>query len=143
MNTTYSEEMRPPKELFSRQWFDLWNDYHPFPTYDRIDQTKRKLENLEIKLRIKRRGDNSPGYVQDLLIDTVTLLNSYIGLWEATKPTSGVSPHITMIYPHNKRVMSTWEEIVLGGVQRDGVCLSMLSPQCVEWLNRLSHWVSE
>ena len=144
MNTEYSAEwIRPPKELFSREWFDLWNDYRPSPTYDRIDETKRKLENLEIKLRIKRRGNTNPGYVQDLLIDTVTLLNSYIGVWEATKPTSGVSPHITMIYPHNKRVMSTWEEIVLGGVQREGVCLSMLSSECVGWLNRLCNWVSE
>ena len=151
MNTAYSEELRPPKELFSREWFDLWNDHRPSPTYDRIDETKRKLENLEVKLRIKRRGDTNPGYVQDLLIDTVTFLNSYIGVWEAMFPKPAITPlyapafppHVTMIYPHNKRVMSTWEEIVLGGVQRDGVCLSMLSSECVEWLNRLSHWVSE
>ena len=146
MNTEYSEELRPPKELFSREWFDLWNDHlnhRPSPTYNRIDQTKRKLENLEIKLRIKRRGNTNPGYVQDLLIDTVTLLNSYIGVWESTKPTTGVPHHITMVYPHASRVMSTWEEIVLGGVQRKGVCLSMLSPQCVEWLNTISDWVSE
>ena len=143
MNTAYSEELRPPKELFSREWFDLWNDHRPSPTYDRIDETKRKLENLEKGLRIKRRGNTNPGYVQDLLVDTVTLLNSYIGVWEATKPTTGVPPHVTMIYPHASRVMSTWEEIVLGGVQRKGVCLAMLSPECVEWLNRLCHWVGE
>ena len=144
MNVAYSEELRPPKELFSRQWFDLWNDCRPSPTYDRIDETKRKLENLEIKLRIKRRGDTNPGYVQDLLIDTVTLLNSYIGVWnvEMANPFPLVWD-IGMTYPHNKRVMSKWEEIVLGGVQRKGVCLSMLSPQSVEWLNTISHWVSE
>ena len=140
---TYSEELRPPKELFSREWFDLWNDHRPSPTYDRIDETKKKLENLEKGLRIKRRGNTNPGYVQDLLVDTVTLLNSYIGVWEATKPTSEVPPHVTMIYPHASRVMSTWEEIVLGRVQREGVCLSMLSSECVEWLNRISHWVGE
>ena len=144
MNTAYSEEMRPPKELFSREWFDLWNDYRPSPAYNRIDETKRKLENLEKGLRIKRRGNTNPGYVQDLLVDTVTLLNSYIGVWETTKShTTGIPHNITMIYPHDGRVMSTWEEIVLGGVQRKGVCLSMLSPECVEWLNRLCHWVSE
>ena len=146
MNTEYSAEwIRPPKELFSREWFDLWNDYRPSPTYDRIDETKRKLENLEIKLRIKRRGNNNPGYFQDLLVDTVTLLNSYIGVWESTKfvTPSNLPHHITMVYPHASRVMSTWEEIVLGGVQREGVCLCMLSSECVEWLNRLSHWVSE
>ena len=146
MNTEYSAEwIRPPKELFSREWFDLWNDYRPSPTYDRIDETKRKLENLEIKLRIKRRGNNNPGYIQDLLVDTVTLLNSYIGVWESTKLQTLTirHSHCKMIYPHKSRVMSTWEEIVLGGVQKEGVCLSMLSPQCVEWLNRLCHWVEE
>jgi hypothetical protein len=152
MNTEYyAEWIRPPKELFSREWFDLWNDHRPSPTYDRIDETKRKLENLEIKLRIKRRGNNDPGYVQDLLVDTVTFLNSYIGVWQSTSLKPAITPlyvpafppHVTMIYPHASRVMSTWEEIVLGGVQRDGVCLSMLSSECVEWLNRLSHWVSE
>ena len=145
MNVAYSEEMRPPKELFSRKWgYIVWGDNSSRPPlYGRIDETKKKLEDLEIKLRIKRRGNTNHGYVQDLLVDTVTFLNSYIGVWEATKPTSGVSPHITMIYPHNKRVMSTWEEIVLGGVQREGVCLSMLSSECVGWLNRLCNWVSE
>lgn len=153
MNVAYSEEMRPPKELFSREWFDLWNDSRPSPTYDRIDETKRKLENLEKGLRIKRRGDTNPGYVQDLLVDTVTLLNSYIGVWNVYKnETVGTKGYvrttswqweIKMIHPHNTRVMSTWEEVVLGGVQREGVCLCMLSSECVEWLNRLSHWVSE
>ncbi len=141
---TYSEKLRPPKELFSREWFDIWNDCRPSPTYDRIDETKRKLENLEIKLRIKRRGNNNPGYVQDLLVDTVTLLNSYIGVWNVEMANSfPLVWDIGMTYPHNKRVMSTWEEVILGGVQRQGVCLSMLSPECVEWLNRLCHWVSE
>ena len=130
MNTAYSEEMRPPKELFSREWFDLWNDHRPSPTYDRIDETKRKLENLEKELR--KKIWKSGGYTQDLLVDTVTLLNSYIGVWQTNIVFA--EWEIQMVYPHNKRVMSNWEEVVLGGVQRKGVCLSMLSPQCVEWL---------
>ena len=139
MNTAYSEEMRPPKELFSREWFDLWNDHRPSPTYDRIDETKRKLENLEKELR--KKIWKSGGYTQDLLVDTVTLLNSYIGVWQTNIVFA--EWEIQMVYPHNKRVMSNWEEVVLGGVQRKGVCLSMLSPQCVEWLNTVSDWVSE
>ena len=147
MNTAYSEELSPPKELFSREWFDIWNDYHPFPTYDRIDQTKRKLEDLETKLRQKiwKRGG---GYKQDLLVDTITLLNSHIGVWQATKlhtPSniSPITPPITMVYPHTSRIISTWDEVVLGKVQRTGVCVAMLSPECVEWLNTISDWVSE
>ncbi len=143
MNVAYSEELSPPKELFSREWFDLWNDHRPSPTYNRIDETKRKLEELEVKLR--KRIWKSGGYTQDLLVDTITLLNSYIGVWESTKfiTPSNLPRHITMVYPHNNRVMSTWEEIVLGGVERNGVCLCMLSPECVDWLNGLCHWVSE
>lgn len=150
MNTAYSEEMRPPKELFSRQWFDLWNgDIKTNPWHDRIDETKKKLEDLEIKLR--KKIWKSGGYTQDLLVDIVTFLNSYIGVWQSTflKPAitplyaPAVPPHVTMVYPHDTRVMSTWEEVVLGGVQRDGVCLSMLSPQCVDWLNTISDWVGE
>lgn len=142
MNVAYSEEMRPPKELFSREWFHIWNEENN-SFHVRIDETKKKLENLEVKLRKKIWG--SGGYKQDLLVDTVTFLNSYIGVWQSNKfiTPSNLPRYITMIYPHASMVMSTWEEIVLGGVQRDGVCLSMLSSECVEWLNRISHWVGE
>jgi len=139
MNTAYSEELRPPKELFSREWFDLWNDHRPSPTYDRIDETKRKLENLEKELR--KKIWKSGGYTQDLLVDTVTLLNSYIGVWQTNIVFA--EWEIQMVYPHNKRVMSNWEEVVLGGVQRKGVCVAMLSSECVQWLNRISHLVRE
>lgn len=154
MNTAYSEELSPPKELFSREWFDASNhlDLLRFRT-NRIDETKKKLENLEKELRIKRREDNSPEYVQDLLIDTVTL-NSNIGVWNVYKNetvdtkgyirTTSWQWEIKMIYPDNTRVMSKWEwELVLGKVQREGVCLCMLSPQCVEWLNTVSDWVGD
>lgn len=144
MNTAYSEEMRPPKELFSREWFDLWNDHRPSPTYDRIDETKRKLENLEKELR--KKIWKSGGYTQDLLVDTVTFLNSYIGVWQSNKfiTPSNLPRYITMVYPRNtSRIMSNWEEVVLGGVQRNGVCVAMLSSECVHWLNRISHLVRE
>ena len=150
MNIAYSEEMRPPKELFSREWFDLWNgDIKTNPWHDRIDETKKKLEDLEIKLR--KKIWKSGGYTQDLLVDTVTFLNSYIGVWQSTKlDTPSNLPHyITMVYPHNTSwqlkpiELPKWEEVVLGGVQREGVCVVMLSPQCVEWLNEISHWVGE
>lgn len=147
MNTTYSEEMRPPKELFSREWFDASNhlDLLRFRT-SRIDETKKKLEDLETKLRQKiwKRGG---GYTQDLLVDTITLLNSYIGVWNVytddniryIKTKAQLDKlEIKMIHPDNTRVMSKWEEVVLGGVQRTGVCVAMLSPHCVDWLNKIS-----
>ena len=147
MNVAYSEELSPPKELFSREWFDAWDAADPWEYRTaRIDETKKKLEELEVKLR--KRIWKSGGYTQDLLVDTVTFLNSYIGVWQVTKffpPGSNLpSRHIGMVYPRDtSRIMSNWEEVVLGGVQREGVCLSMLSSECVEWLNRLCNWVSE
>ena len=151
MNIAYSKEMRPPKELFSREWFDASNHLDLLTFRDsRIDETKKKLENLETKLRQKIWKNG--GYKQDLLVDTVTLVNTYIGVWNVhsdnniryiqTKAQLD-KLEIKMIHPHNTRVMSKWEEVVLGKVQRTGVCLCMLSPQCVHWLNRISHWVSE
>lgn len=144
MNTAYSEELSPPKELFSREWFDAWDAADPWEYRTaRIDETKKKLEELEVKLR--KRIWKSGGYTQ-LLVDTVTFLKSYIGVWQSNKfiTPSNLPRYITMVYPRNtSRIMSYWEEVVLGGVQRNGVCLVMLSPQSVEWLNTISDWVSE
>ena len=151
MNTTYSEELRPPKELFSREWFDTW-DAAAWDAADpweqrtaRIRQTKKKLEELEKELRTKIwKGGR---YTGDLLVDTVTFLNSNICVWRTMKnfTSSNFPYHIEMIYPRNNgaRYMSMWEEVILGGVQREGICLSMLSSESVEWLNRLCDWVSE
>ena len=145
MNVAYPKWMKPPKELFSRQWgYIVWGDNNSRPPlYGRIDETKKKLEDLETKLRKKIWKDNR--YVEDLLIDTITLINTYIGVWESTKfiTPSNLPHHITMIYPHISRVMSKWEEVILGGVQREGVCLCMLSPEAVQWLNKVSNWVGE
>ena len=149
MNTAYSEEMRPPKELFSREWFHIWNEENN-SFHVRIDETKKKLENLEVKLRKKiwKRGG---GYKQDLLVDTVTMLVAYVGVWK----TNIVNNHglsfgmeFQMIYPqNNKNEIMTWEEIEFGWMGREtvkeGFCIYMLSPQCVEWLNTLCDWVSE
>lgn len=148
MNIAYSEEMRPPKELFSREWFDTWDASGKWEQRignNRIDVTKKKLEKLETKLR--KKIWKSGGYTQDLLVDTVTFLNSYIGVWQSNKfiTPSNLPHYITMVYPHNTSPieLSRWEEVVLGGVQREGVCVVMLSPQCVDWLNTISDWVGE
>ena len=152
MNVAYSEELSPPKELFSREWFDASNhlDLLRFRTA-RIDETKKKLEDLETKLRQKiwKRGG---GYKQDHLVDTITLLNSHIGVWNVYTDDNIryiqtraqlERLEIKMIHPDNTRVMSKWEWLVLGKVQRTGVCVAMLSPQCVEWLNTVSDWVGD
>lgn len=150
MNMAYSEEMRPPKELFSREWFDSSNhlDLLRFRT-SRIDETKKKLEELESKLR--KKIWKSGGYTQDLLVDTVTLLNTYIGVWNVhsddnIKYIQSLSQldrlKIQMIHP-GKWFMPKWQKDVMGAVQRTGLCLIMLSPQCVEWLNTISEYVTE
>lgn len=153
MNTSYSEEMKPPKELFSREWHEAlplyWDSTSQELVHCRIDETKKKLEDLKTKLRKKiwKTGD----YTQDLLLDvsgTVTLLNSRIGVWQITKSFPSNLPHrnITMVYPRDVSPpieLLRWEEVALGGVQREGVCLVMLSPQCVDWLNEISHWIGE
>lgn len=147
MNTAYSEELSPPKELFSREWYKAWDAADPWEHRTRrIDETKKKLEDLEVKLRKKIWKSPYGGGGQDLLVDTVTFLNSYIGVWQSNKfiTPSNLPRYITMVYPRNtSRIMSNWEEVVLGGVQRNGVCLCMLSPQCVDWLNTISDWVGE
>lgn len=146
---TYTE---PPKELFSRQWYNLWNDIEETnPWFTRIRETKKKLEDLETKLRIKQNwyptGLRTPKEDEpsgDFFIDTVSLLNSHIGVWHSTifLTPSNLPHYITMLYPDTNRVIQTWDELVLGGVKRDGVCLIMLSPECVEWLNWVSDWAS-
>jgi len=144
MNVAYSEEMSPPKELFSREWYKSWDAADPWEQRTgRIHQTKKKLEELEKELSTKIwKGGR---YTGDLLVDTVTFLNSYIGVWRTTKKftSSNFPHHIERIYPRDNgpRVMSMWEEVILGGVQREGICLSMLSPQCVEWLNEVAKLV--
>lgn len=145
-------KIEPPKELFSRDWFEsstwykAWDAASREVVHRRIDETKKKLEDLETKLR--KKIWKSGGYTQDLLVDTVTFLNSYIGVWQATKfvTPSNLPHYITMVYPRNYTSpieLSIWEEVVLGGSQREGVCLVMLSPQCVDWLNEISYWVGE
>lgn len=145
---TYSEELRPPKELFSREWFHIWNEENN-SFHVRIDETKKKLENLEVKLRKKIWG--SGGYKQDLLVDTVTMLGTYVGVWKTNIVNNhglSVGMEFRLIYPRNNTTeMLTWEEIEFGGLGRgavkEGVYIFMLSPESVEWLNRISHWVSE
>lgn len=141
---------KPPKELFSRQWYDLWNDIEETnPWFARIRETKKKLEDLELKLRTKLHWNpilshlTTPKEVQSFFIDTVSMLNSYIGVWQSTKfiTPSNLPHYITMKYPDTNRVMEVWDELVLGDVKRNGVCLTMLSPECVEWLNWVDEWV--
>lgn len=148
MNMTYSEELRPPKELFSREWYKAWPAADPWGhRINRIDETKKKLEDLKTKLSAKLIIDYGPAYVGDHLLDTITLLNSQIGVWKSivSKWYTPSNPphHTTMVYPRSTTPIefSIWDELVLGGVQREGVCVVMLSPQCVEWLNNISNWV--
>ena len=160
MNMTYSEEMRPPKELFSRQWgYIIVNEPHSRPPlYGRIDETKKKLENLETKLRkkidkLRKKIDwRDIDCTGDLLVDTVTLLSTYIGVWEIrwrimiSTPSSWETQKIYPIpYTPSRRkiVGEDMSKVVLGDVEREGVYLVMLSPQCVEWLNMISDWVGE
>lgn len=151
MNIAYSEEMRPPKELFSREWYTAWDAADPWEhRTNRIDETKKKLKDLETKLSAKLIIDYGPAYVGDHLLDTITLLNSRIGVWWSTNrlivTPSNLPYLIRMVYPRDvspPNELLKWEEVVLGGVQREGVCVVMLSPQCVDWLNEISDWVGE
>lgn len=152
---------KPPKELFSRMWFGPNDGAEPWKQRNaRINKTKKKLEDLELKLRIKLHWNPFPSHLHPpkevqsndgkFFIDTISLLNSYIGVWESTKfltpsnlPYSILPYSIKMLYPDTNRVIQTWDELVLGGVKREGVCLTMLSPECVEWLNWVSDWANE
>ena len=137
----------PPKELFSRQWFDAWDTLDPweYRTW-RIDVVKKKLEELEVKLSTKIRK-NGGYHTIDLLVNTVTLLNSNIGVWNVrtngTSRTTAYRWEMIMRHPHNSKIMSKWDETILGGVQREGICWILLSDEAVKWLNDVAHWVGE
>ena len=152
MNMAYSEEMIPPKELFSREWYEAstwykaWDAASREVVHHRIDETKKKLEDLETKLRKKIWKSPYGGGGQDLLVDIITLLNSHIGVWEmrwkimVSMPSSWKTQ---MAYPQRKKIGKSMSNVVLGGAQKDGVCVAMLSPECVDWLNIISDWVGE
>jgi len=148
---TYSEELSPPKELFSREWFATLGAKDPWEyRTHRIDETKRKLEDLETKLRTKIWKGG--GYTQDLLVDTVTRLNVHIGFWRVDylDGWDGALKGV-MVWPrrneNNEVWVSEWEEAKefggMGKERRTGVYMVMLSSECVHWLNTLCHWVSE
>ena len=151
MNIAYSEELRPPKELFSREWFDTWGDTNSWlPRLRRIDETKRKLEELETKIR--NNANRLTKGTRTLSLDISSNLKFGIGVWNAysedTITTNGYVKKTetqfktNMIYPDHTRPTES-NNWILGDTKRNGVCLIMLSPEAVQWLNRVDKWVSD
>lgn len=147
MNIEFSEKMKPPKELFSRTWYNDWDISDPWEyRLRRIDETNKKLKNLETKIR--NNSNHLTDGTRNLLIDTVSISQLGIGAWnvysEDTITTNGYVKKtesqfkINMIYRDRTRVLDTWSYGILGDNKRVGVCFVLLSPEYVEWLNKIS-----
>ena len=138
MKTAYSEEMRPPKELFSRQWyhkdgFEITTiDPRREDIYYRVDSLRSKLEKLESAL--KEVGD-----MKDILYK-VEWIRVNIGVWSTIKH-RGECNNALLIYPKKKRSTGGWNESMFGKEKKEGKYLVMASPECVEWLNEVSKLV--
>lgn len=130
----------PPKEIFSRQWYDesgfgmtmLRDDLYP-----RMDALCKKLTDLELALRrIHHTGGDSIFMAREKVWWVERAIGVYrvdnVGRAEKVYPKT---------YVHS--VATKWNDLILGKEKKFGVVLVMLSPQCVEWLNTLSDWVSE
>lgn len=149
---------KQPNELFSRHWFHIWNETrYPDGVHDRIDSLRKRLDELEIRLRKIRlrkfgaspNGGNKP-ISQSSALATAGWLRTYIGVWqintEADLPLQKTKGEIRMIYPHNAQVMTAWNVEVMGEPNWDDskkCCLIMLSDEAVKWLNEIAHWLEK
>lgn len=163
MNDAYSEEMAPPKWMFSRTWWTIygtWSSERESPWFyynDRIDKIKRKLEDLKTKLMYKKGGNHSYSSGHDLLIDTIEMLITYIGIWKvALGSNTPRTVEIKMLYPDEKQRMPECMGVCVMGEKFSienktlsledhisNVCVVMLSSECVEWLNMVSDYIGE
>lgn len=149
-------KIEPPKELFSRQWYDkdgfgmtMLRDN----LFHRVDSLLNKLKELR-RLRLWEDNSDNAFYViykgkhteDDIRIDvTLETLQHHIGVWHLTydhtfKGDLGWKP--VMSYPNGGRSMGARNiEMVLGKGAKEGRYLVMASPECVHWLNEISKLV--
>ena len=118
-------ELIPPTEdFFSHQWYDRLGFGTAMITddlYSRIDSTRRKLNELEIKLQQRL---DSERYNPDLrsFLDRVNWLHGYIGIWtthsdewnaEMVYPLRKGHPHGKQLYHNGPKSYSVKEKKVM------------------------------
>lgn len=137
-------ELIPPTgDFFSYQWYERDGFGMSMITeglYSRIDSTRKKLTELEIKLS-RRLGRNPYSPELRSFWDRVGWLRSYIGVW--TTDSDEERWNAEMEYPQSKQVISVWPEDLFGERKEGKLVLILLSSSSITWLNGVNKWVSE
>lgn len=155
--TSHPSTPYPSGELLTRQWlnpilvdpFEFESDsVKRFQSYkEGATKTKQKLN--ELHERLDRHKDKMEG---GRILDpreTVHWLRQKVGIWhivrEADKERWVVRDElIPNNHPKSLSHYVYWDYNGWGEEEKEnGLLHIMLSPQCVEWLNRISDWVGE
>ena len=131
----------PPKELLSRlcdDESDLEMIMIRDDLYSRMDDLRKKLTDLELALRaIHHTGGDSIYMAREKVWWVERAIGVYRGVhrvdnWRAEK-----------VYPktYNHSVAAKWNDLILGKEKTSGIILVMLSPEAVDWLNTVVHFV--
>ena len=148
--------LEPPKNLYTHKWYvrDGSGMLNFLPMIrDRIDTTRSKLQKLESTLKgLKGMNDSERYSLQDDMKDIlyemevvlykVEWMRANIGVWSTIKH-GDECDNAVLMYPGTKRSTGRWEENMFGKEKKEGYYLVMLSPEAVDWLNRISDWVGE
>lgn len=123
--------LQPPKNLYTHKWYvrDGSGMLNFLPMIgDRIDSTRSKLQKLEFAL----------GKMYDIhIFFKVESIRANIGVWSTIKH-GDECDNALLMYPRMKRSTGGWDEDMFGKEKKEGYYLVMLSPEAVDWLNKIS-----
>ena len=154
MNVAYSEELRPPYDMFSRDW-DIHGSHGRVANLmkyeSRIDSLLDKLWSIESS--IKHRSSDLLGMNDVDVIGEIEYVERTIGIWSITESIPNwqkpgwirvmMYPHSGIVNEEKTIIDSSWNEHIFGKEKKEGTCIVMLSDEAVQWLNKVSHWVSD
>lgn len=134
-----------PKELLSRlcdDESDLEMIMVRDDLYSRMDALCKKLTELELALRaIHHTGGDSIYMAREKVWWIERAIGVYRGVhrvdnWRADWRAEKVYPKT-----YNHSVAAKWNDLILGKEKSSGIILVMLSPEAVDWLNKIDLWI--